>query len=174
MCSKHYSRNNRYGNANFVKQEKDGPKICTVGNCKRKKKAKGLCEAHYARFKRHGDKFDSGPIRKNIVYGENDVCIVPQCYENPHAVNLCRNHYNQKHKHKLNFFKIIHLFEKGCMICKSFECLSIDHDHNICSEKIACEKCFRGILCGNCNRALGIVGDNKERLMSMIQYLERG
>ena len=41
----------------------------------------------------------------------------------------------------------------------------IDHDHK--TGKI------RGVLCNNCNTALGLVGDNVATLTKLIQYLER-
>lgn len=53
-----------------------------------------------------------------------------------------------------------------CSICgKSAEntLLCIDHDHN--SGKI------RGIICHNCNKALGYVQDDLEILFKMIDYL---
>ena len=41
----------------------------------------------------------------------------------------------------------------------------IDHDHNTGE--------IRGVLCNNCNTALGLVGDNVTTLTKLIQYLER-
>lgn len=43
--------------------------------------------------------------------------------------------------------------------------LSVDHDHETGH--------VRGILCNNCNRALGLFGDSAELLKSGIRYLER-
>jgi len=55
----------------------------------------------------------------------------------------------------------------NCEICgveiKQKKC--IDHCHK--NEKI------RGVLCNNCNTALGLVGDNVETLSRMINYLNR-
>ena len=33
----------------------------------------------------------------------------------------------------------------------------VDHDHGCCPGRISCGKCVRGILCGQCNRLLGLV-----------------
>ena len=43
--------------------------------------------------------------------------------------------------------------------------LSIDHDHASGQR--------RGMLCGHCNRALGLAGDDPELLRKMARYLER-
>jgi 5-methylcytosine-specific restriction endonuclease McrA len=41
--------------------------------------------------------------------------------------------------------------------------LHVDHDHET--------GVVRGLLCGNCNRALGLVKDNPKTLQSLINYL---
>jgi hypothetical protein len=55
-----------------------------------------------------------------------------------------------------------------CAICggvnKSGKKLAVDHDHE--SGRV------RGLLCTNCNTAIGKLGHNKERLLSAIRYLE--
>jgi hypothetical protein len=43
--------------------------------------------------------------------------------------------------------------------------LNVDHDH--VTGKV------RGLLCGNCNRALGLVKDNLETLVRLHEYLEK-
>ena len=43
--------------------------------------------------------------------------------------------------------------------------LSVDHDHK--TNKV------RGLLCYNCNLALGHVSDSKEILLKLIKYLEK-
>jgi hypothetical protein len=173
LCSKHYHRQHRYGNTSFVKQNKQPPELCIVDSCNRKTKAKSLCEAHYARFKRDGSSFSHSTIRSVHNYSVSDTCIIPRCNKKPHARQMCRPHYSQWHKHDIDFLNILDMFEAGCQTCGSTDALSIDHDHNICSDNFACEKCFRGILCGPCNRALGIVKDDKSILNNMIKYLKR-
>jgi len=173
LCSKHYSRSYRYGSVDFVKQNKTGPKECYAIDCHRIAKAKGLCDAHYARFKRNGESFSNSSIRKIKYYTDSDVCIIPKCIQKPHALDLCRTHYSQQKAHKIDFSTILDLFDNGCMVCEKREDLQIDHDHKICNDKFACEKCFRGILCGACNRALGIMTDDVSKLKKMIQYIQK-
>jgi hypothetical protein len=169
----HYHRQHRYGNVSFVKQNKTAPKYCIVEQCGRRPKAKSLCEAHYARFKRQGQDFDKNIIRRNKYYSPGDLCIIPKCAKKPHALGMCKSHYSQQKKHQVKFEDILHLFEAGCETCGSTDALSIDHDHDICPESFACEKCFRGILCGPCNRALGIVKEDEAILKNMIKYLQK-
>ncbi|QXO14575.1 HNH endonuclease [Arthrobacter phage Kaylissa] len=62
------------------------------------------------------------------------------------------------------------LAEQGgtCSICHqppSGHRLCVDHDHT--SGKV------RGLLCHNCNRAIGLLGDDPERVASAAAYLER-
>lgn len=57
----------------------------------------------------------------------------------------------------------------GCAICgetcKTGRRLAVDHDHET--------GVVRGLLCANCNVALGNLGDSVERLAAAIVYLER-
>lgn len=48
--------------------------------------------------------------------------------------------------------------------------LVIDHDHVCCKEGY-CEQCARGLLCDDCNYALGCFNDDIERLRAAITYL---
>lgn len=83
-------------------------------------------------------------------------------------------------RHKLSPENLTRLEEKQkhkCAICKrdlpkDGKYRHIDHDHNCCpTNGKSCGKCIRGILCGNCNVALGGFEDNIEFLNNAIQYL---
>ena len=41
--------------------------------------------------------------------------------------------------------------------------MHIDHDHETGA--------YRGVLCANCNKALGLVNDNIETLQGLVAYL---
>lgn len=52
--------------------------------------------------------------------------------------------------------------------------LHIDHDHTTCHPNggRSCERCRRGLLCAECNMALGLVRDSIETLWTLATYLE--
>ena len=51
-----------------------------------------------------------------------------------------------------------------CAICHTKpEILCVDHDHET--------GLIRGLLCNNCNRGIGLLGDNISRLRSAVGYL---
>lgn len=64
-----------------------------------------------------------------------------------------------------------------CAICKNPESkkrrLSVDHDHECCPGSGSCGKCIRGLLCSNCNTAIGLMKDSVETLKAAIAYLEK-
>lgn len=69
------------------------------------------------------------------------------------------------------------LYEKQggkCYICEG-EGFLMKEEHQA---KLMVDHCHttgkvRGLLCHNCNRALGLLGDNTDRLKKAIQYLEK-
>ena len=70
-----------------------------------------------------------------------------------------------KKKYGITFDEEIELKKNGCNICGGNVRLAIDHCHD--TGKI------RGVLCMNCNIALGLVKDDINTLKSLIEYLEK-
>ena len=54
----------------------------------------------------------------------------------------------------------------GRQSCPSGKSLAVDHSHG--TGKV------RGLLCGNCNKAIGLFNDSKELLANAINYLSAG
>lgn len=62
-----------------------------------------------------------------------------------------------------------------CAICQSEfgdATPHVDHDHNCCPPKRSCGQCVRGLLCQQCNHALGSFKDDPTRLRNALLYLE--
>lgn len=62
----------------------------------------------------------------------------------------------------------------GCSICGVTDrTFHVDHDHGCCPGARSCGKCVRGLLCSQCNQALGLFGDNTDVLSKAIEYLSK-
>lgn len=65
-----------------------------------------------------------------------------------------------------------------CAICRALNPhgyeLSVDHNKRCCPDHRSCGKCVRGLLCQNCNAAIGMLGDDPVRLARAIAYVEGG
>lgn len=64
-----------------------------------------------------------------------------------------------------------------CAICQGIspngQALHIDHDHSCCGSGRSCGKCVRGLLCANCNKALGLLRDSPTLLNKASAYLTK-
>jgi hypothetical protein len=63
-----------------------------------------------------------------------------------------------------------------CPICKEFlpeNDRVTDHNHTCCPGNYSCGKCFRGILHGVCNAAIGGLKDNPIRAANAVEYLSK-
>lgn len=60
----------------------------------------------------------------------------------------------------------------GCAICGITDARwHVDHDHGCCATTPTCGRCVRGILCGQCNTALGLFRDSAEVCSRAAAYL---
>ena len=57
------------------------------------------------------------------------------------------------------------ILEKKCGICGQEDNLHIDHDH--------ATSIVRGLLCGKCNKAIGLLLEDSEIVLKAFKYLER-
>lgn len=61
-----------------------------------------------------------------------------------------------------------------CWICHATpDRLVIDHNHACCPGGKSCGRCIRALLCGKCNKAIGLFGDDPERMMAAADYVTR-
>ena len=104
------------------------------------------------------------------TYSSGKIGLQPKCKE---CSTKNRKQYYKPHEYMRRKFKLSEaeynelMKHDNCQVCSrditNKKC--IDHCHN--KEKI------RGVLCNNCNTALGLVGDNIQILSKLIQYLEQ-
>jgi hypothetical protein len=59
-----------------------------------------------------------------------------------------------------------------CRLCPETVDLVIDHDHRCCPGPYSCGKCVRGLLCHRCNRGIGQLGDDADRLLAAAAYVK--
>lgn len=63
-------------------------------------------------------------------------------------------------------------FNDKCWSCRDRKSSSIDHDHRCCPGPYSCGACVRGVLCSQCNTALGLLQDSIEYIKGLELYLE--
>ena len=93
--------------------------------------------------------------------------------KNSHKQKLSSSKWKKKNKTRFlasrykcdkNYIELL-LAHGKCQICETDSDLNIDHCH--------ATKLVRGILCGNCNKALGLFKDDVLRMSSAISYLKK-
>lgn len=93
---------------------------------------------------------------------------------------ICQNHGISSERYE----ELLRIQDGVCAICRQPETrkhksnrvwsLGIDHDHNCCPGRFGCAKCVRGLLCDNCNQAIGRFKENIQVLQNAVDYLIRG
>jgi hypothetical protein len=73
--------------------------------------------------------------------------------------NIYRNYNLTKEQYNELLLK----YNNRCAICDGVQRLSVDHCHST--------GVVRGLLCGKCNGALGLFGDNLSKLTKAVEYL---
>jgi hypothetical protein len=63
-----------------------------------------------------------------------------------------------------------------CAICRTDSTpdgrrFAIDHDHSCCPRERACGSCVRGLLCGKCNTAIGLLQEDPVLFSEAVRYL---
>lgn len=73
---------------------------------------------------------------------------------------------------KQKYDSMLKRYNGKCWICKDKEAVHIDHDHNCCNDNsFSCGNCIRGVLCSNCNTAIGLLRDDENLIRSALKYL---
>ncbi|MFG2078704.1 endonuclease domain-containing protein [Nonomuraea maritima] len=165
---------------------------CGVEGCSERRHSYGYCSKHAMRYRNHGDPLFSsyeqyvrpdGSVLCRLCerWKESDEYPVQRQSRRPdqRAGRVCRQcRVLQRHNLQWDQYERL-LQEQGdsCAICMvtldGRRDTQIDHDHSCCPGSSSCGKCVRGLLCGNCNKALGLMRDNVTALMRAVEYLQR-
>jgi hypothetical protein len=75
------------------------------------------------------------------------------------------------------YFKMLADQDGLCAICKTDACPTgrrfvVDHNHACCPTQKTCGQCLRKLLCGPCNKALGLFKDSPDILRAAASYVE--
>lgn len=176
-CESHYAQYHyRGGDTTLMtplRMTKPPVKVCTYEGCGRVEECRGLCYSHWAIQKR-GEELR--PIRATLRFTPEDSCAYPNCPNTPKQKHLCTKHAYLWVKYRLTPVKIETLFTgASCQVCNRSDIrLHVDHDHTCCSDsERTCGNCIRGLLCSNCNTALGLTNEDPKILRNLIVYLEK-
>jgi hypothetical protein len=117
---------------------------------------KGTCKqchtAYMSNYYKNNPDQKKENIRKNSLYGGN---------------------WQRHHITKERYDELLDLYDGKCHSCKVREASNIDHDHGCCNKSRSCGKCVRGVLCNQCNTALGLLYDSKEHILNLLSYVEK-
>jgi len=158
-------------------RDRNGPLTCTVAGCDAEVKAKGLCKMHYARLLRHGH------VKTTRRTQPVKACTVPGCSNHLYAKGMCNQHYLRSTRNTQRYGLSLDDLDRMaadqdncCAICRGDQTrtdwrsgkkndLVVDHCHST--------NLVRSLLCDPCNRAIGLLGDDPERLEAAAAYIRR-
>lgn len=69
------------------------------------------------------------------------------------------------------YLELLEMTNGKCHACRENKATQIDHDHSCCDKSFSCGKCIRGVLCHNCNTAIGLMRDSKIIALRIADYL---
>lgn len=178
-CGTHYQQFRRGAPITPVINARDmnPPEHCTEAGCIQPAAGKGLCQMHRMRVLRHGHTKYTDRKRPP------KPCTYPGCQNHLYAKSLCHQHYIRGERLKKKFGITLldvdaMLLAQGmvCAICgstskkvdyrsKKLHDFSVDHCH--VTGKV------RGLLCSDCNRGIGLLGDDPAVLRRAADYIDR-
>lgn len=143
-------------------------KICAYETCENKVLSKGYCNGHYQQLL-YGKELK--PLRKaNPNAGrknkwEDVICEVVVCKRNVKVSGLCFTHYQRLRNMNITREELI-VLTNTCEVCGTeSERAHLDHNHE--------NGVVRGVLCHQCNIALGMIKENKIIAENLIKYIEK-
>jgi hypothetical protein len=169
-------------------------RICSVRECEKRIHARSLCKSHYWQLWTQGGVPRTDPNRLLHRITNADVSrSVGHCAVcgpktpiriRPGRGHECMNRRKQDEdtQRAAMYSLTVDVLERmkidqwwRCAICQELtDQLAVDHDHSCCPTKTrSCGKCVRGLLCRNCNLALGYLRDNPDFAEAAAVYLRK-
>lgn len=175
-------------------------RICSERECEKRIHGRGMCRAHYLKALRQGmfvPKPSTGPTHKisnadlQAAVGDCAVCGpgTPirvrvgrghECQARRAQDNVERSDESRRRSNLMRYGLTHEDYERlkakqggRCAICREpDDHLAVDHDHACCpTRKQSCGACIRGLLCRQCNIALGFLRDNLDIAAAAAAYL---
>lgn len=195
FCNPHWRRWKRSGDPGPV-EINSVTTPCSFGGCTRPRSSLGLCASHYAQH-RKGKPLT--PLNDRVNPRGRDAngnkrCATCKAWKPTAEFRAatrtadgldsrcigCSHDLSIRKLYGIDAAQYAALLEEqggGCAICggtnESGRAMAVDHDHACCPGDRACGRCVRGLLCSNCNMAIGLFRDDPERVQSAVDYLTR-
>lgn len=183
-CGRHYRRWRQSGDpeGSGPRPALPGERTCSISGCPRPMQARGWCKMHWTRWRRTGD--PGKRLGERPGAEEDRQCLTCNETKSPENFALdtrypskrvskcfqCQKKYQRAYglarRYGLSMEEYSALESAGggrCATCDSPGPLCVDHDHSTGR--------VRGLLCQNCNKALGHAKDNPDILKRLIEYL---
>ena len=120
---------------------------------------------------------DERLAQSNLYYKKNKESVLKKMikYRENNKEKILEK--NRLYKYKLDnkqFEEILKKQEYKCVCGENItrkNSYCVDHDHSCCFGKKTCGKCIRGLMCKNCNLAIGYAKDNPKTLIKLASYL---
>ena len=183
MCSRHYQRWRTKGNpeARTGAPAEDGWPECQVEGCIAVPVARGWCSMHWQRWKKTGDPGPPEPYRHRFRQPNGTICANEDCSLPVRFADKCRRHAQEDSLRRIllkkygmtqdDYDRMVARQRNRCAICRrkwsasDGRAWSIDHDH-VTGQ-------VRGLLCNDCNRALGLFRDDPKILRFAVRYVDQ-
>lgn len=192
LCPPHYYQMRKYGRLKPIRVPATA--TCSGPACVRPVRAQGFCKTHCDQFRQHGETWPIGTRSGKQTHrcrrlgcdertasnycethrGDGGVCAALDCdlprrgLVQPYCDKHAREDRRLRHFYGIDWAMLEAMKEEqggACAVCEKMVLLHLDHDHN--------DGRARGLLCGNCNRALGLLGDDPVVLDRAAEYLRR-
>lgn len=197
VCAGHYAQR-RSGKDLTPLKKFNQITICSFEACGRKHSSSGYCVSHYRQWKMGKTLYPIGQI-KSVLRDEFGRKLCTSCSEWRDLSEFrlrkgtvdgyrgwcspCEREDKLIRRYGISIEKYNSMLaDQGgiCPICRESEKdifnetgsrFCVDHDHNCCPGENSCGSCVRGLLCKNCNLAIGNLKDIADRALNAATYL---